>query len=73
MAWSENTGGCDVDSYITENTRSGSRFEYHWFIERDEAGPVLGIKWVPSTVLKTSGNFFSFMVRCIVSDVISTR
>ena len=33
----------------------GSRFGYHWFIERGEAGPFFGIKWVPSTVLKTEG------------------
>jgi hypothetical protein len=37
-----------------ENTRGGIRFEYHWFGERGKVGPVLSIKWVPSTVLKTA-------------------
>ena len=45
--------GCAMDSHTTENTR-GSRFGYHWFIERGEAGPVFGIKWVPSTGVKNT-------------------
>src|SRR6266702_3698810 len=32
-------------------TLGGSPLEYHWFIERGEAGPVLSSKWVPSTDL----------------------
>src|SRR6266568_4571598 len=37
-----------------ENTRGGSLLGYHSFIERDKAGPVLSIKWVPPMVLKTN-------------------
>jgi hypothetical protein len=39
---------------LLEHTGGGSRFGYHWFIERGEAGPILSITWVPSTVLKTN-------------------
>ena len=46
-----------IKSSIFPNTAvGGSPLEYHWFIERGEAGPVLSIKWVPSTVLKTKGS-----------------
>jgi hypothetical protein len=39
-----------------ENTKGGPLFEYLWFIERGKTGPFFGIKWVPSTLLKTFSN-----------------
>jgi hypothetical protein len=39
LVWSEDTGGCDVDSHDTENTSGGgSRFGYHWFHQKRQGG-----------------------------------